>query len=294
MIPTADDGIQLSITTLITMNSMGAKISRRLSEGWRAGSHLSNRKGRGMDFAEVRPYTAGDDVRNIDWNITARTGKPHTKQFREERDRSVYVLLDLSKDMYFGSKGQLKARLATILAAAVSWQTLDSGDKIGGLVIGPDASVIQTPKGHRKAILQWLKHILECYQQGIQAPYSNVDIETGLKAILNIARPGSKLIVISDFYRASSRSFLLLRHLRKRHDLNIIQVYDALERRIEGSGTIKVENPQQAGYLLDDDEFKKHYEKVASYRQYELEKNLVVHAREFSMFDSAKELSEQI
>lgn len=294
MIPPNKDGIELSLSNLINMSSVGKQLSYRLSEGWRAGSHLSNRKGRGMDFAEVRPYISGDDVRNIDWRITARTGKPHTKQFREERDRSVYILLDLSKDMYFGSKGQLKSRLATLIAAAVSWQTLDNGDKVGGLVIGPDKSIIQTPKGHRKSILQWLKHILECYRSGLTIPYANHDIELSLKSVLNIARPGSRIVVISDFYRTSSRAFLLLRHLRKRHDLNLIQIYDGLERRIDGFGKLKIENLQQDGYLLDNDDFKKHYEKVASYRQHELERKLVVHAREFTMFNASIELTEQI
>ena len=115
-----NDGISLSLEELLRPPTLAQLLPARLVSGRRTGMHQASSKGRGMEFAEVRPYLSGDDVRSIDWRITARTGKPHTKLFREERDRSVYTLLDLDPSMYFGSRGQLKARLATILAAATA------------------------------------------------------------------------------------------------------------------------------------------------------------------------------
>jgi len=294
MISLDGDGVTLSLDDLMAISSCGTRIASQLSDGWRTGVHLSRRKGRGMDFAEVRPYVTGDDIRNIDWKITARTGKPHTKLFREERDRSVYVLLDLSSDMYFGSKRQLKARMASMITAAVSWQALKNGDKVGGLILNNQLPKLQEALSYRKGVLKWLKQICDSYNQGLEQKPESLSLLPALNTLSKVLRPGAKLIIISDFYRLCNKSCLMIRHLRKKHDVNCIQIYDALERNIEGSGFIKAENQQALGYLTDDPEFISDYAKVASFRQFELEKKLNSLTRQLIGFDAAKPLTEQL
>ena len=158
------DGIALSLEQLLRPPTLAQLLPSRQVSGRRTGMHQASSKGRGMEFAEVRPYLSGDDVRSIDWRITARTGKPHTKLFREERDRSVYTLLDLDPGMYFGSRGQLKARLATILAAATAWQALAEGDKVGGLILLDAEPIRHPPAGRRKELLLWLQKLAQAFQ----------------------------------------------------------------------------------------------------------------------------------
>jgi uncharacterized protein (DUF58 family) len=289
-----DSGINLSLDDLLAVSVSGSRIAAQLSDGWRTGSHISRKKGRGMEFAEVRPYMVGDDVRNMDWKITARTGKPHTKLFREERDRSVYIMLDLSEGMYFGSRGQLKSRLASLIAAAVAWHALRSGDKVAGLILSGEQLSIQSPTSHRKGVLIWLKQIINSYSSGIIMRPGTTDMSQALKTLGSMIRPGARLVVLSDFYNLSQKAFLMLRYMRKRHEVNLIQIYDALERKIEGTGIIGVENNEKSGFLLANNDFKSHYSRIASFRQFELERKLCTGTRQLLTFDASKSLAEQL
>lgn len=288
------DGVTLTLDDLLAASVCGSRIAAQLSDGWRTGVHLSRKKGRGMEFAEVRPYMIGDDVRNMDWKITARTGKPHTKLYREERDRSVYILLDLSQEMYFGSQGQLKSRLASLVAAAVAWHALKIGDKIGGLILCGEQMFVQPPISHRKGVLLWLKQIMDRYNTGLQHPSTSVEMINGLNTLGNMLRPGARLVVISDFYRLSQKAFLMIRFLRKRHEVNLIQIYDSLERRIEGEGILGVENADNSGFLLTDSDFKHRYAKIAGFRQFDLERKLCSNSKQLLTFDASKPLAEQL
>jgi len=130
--------IELSIEELMRAPVTGVLLPASRTRNQHFGFHMSSSKGKGMEFSEVRPYLPGDDVRHIDWRITAKTGKPHTKLFREERDRCEYILLDLSPAMYFASRGQLKARAATLIAASAAWTAFAAKDKVGCHIIMPD------------------------------------------------------------------------------------------------------------------------------------------------------------
>ena len=122
--------------------------------GHRAGTKLSNFKGRGVDLAEVRAYQPGDDVRSIDWRVTARTNKTHTKIFREERERPTLIVIDQTQSMFFGSNTRLKSVCAAEIAARIAWQTVENGDRVGGVVVEtagadqPDARRAGGADGH--------------------------------------------------------------------------------------------------------------------------------------------------
>ena len=124
-----------------------------------AGGHLSRLKGRGVEFDESRPYQPGDDLRTMDWKVTARTGKPHTKVFREERDRPVVLWLDLRRPMFFATKGVFKAVRAAQTAALVAWSAVANGDRLGGLIFSDSEHIELRPRLGRRAALRLLRVI---------------------------------------------------------------------------------------------------------------------------------------
>src|SRR5574344_971895 len=127
------NGIERTFEELLQVPPLTQLLPNTMVASQRYGLLRSISRGRGMEFSEVRAYLPGDDIRNIDWRITARTGRPYTKLFREERDRNVYIILDLDPAMYFGSQGQLKARFASLIAASCAWQAFDMKDKVDGM-----------------------------------------------------------------------------------------------------------------------------------------------------------------
>jgi uncharacterized protein (DUF58 family) len=122
-----------------------------------SGQYLSTLRGRGMEYDESRPYQPGDDIRQLDWRVTARTGKPHTKLFREERERPVFICVDYRRAMFFATKGVFKAVQAARLAALLAWRAQQQGDRVGGLVFADAIHHELPPRRNRTATLQWLK-----------------------------------------------------------------------------------------------------------------------------------------
>lgn len=288
------DGLQLTLAALLATRQGAVHSTVSRGDGARSGPHATRQRGRGMEFSEARPYLPGDDVRSIDWRLTARTGRPHTKLFREERDRTCYLLLDLAPEMYFGSQGQLKARLATLLAARFSWQALQQGDKVGGLILLGEQAHYQAPAGRRQALLHWLTRLLAAYQAGLARPADCPTLAQGLGRLNPVLRPGSQIVVLSDFYRLNGPGLLWLRRLHRQHELRCVQIMDSLELRVQGSGRLAGDNGQQQGYLDGDDAlFRRHYARVAGHRQQRLEQALRAASSDFQRHDAAHPLAHQ-
>lgn len=283
-----NDGIALSLEQLLRPPTLAQLLPSRQVSGQRTGIHQASSKGRGMEFAEVRPYLPGDDVRSIDWRITARTGKPHTKLFREERDRCVYTLLDLDPAMYFGSQGQLKSRLATILAAATAWQALEQGDKVGGVILLGAEPIRHNPAGRRKDLLMWLQQLLQAYQLGLTRPEPLLNMTEGLKLLSRTVRPGSLIHLISDFYRMSDASWLWLKRLNKSHQVHCYQIMDRLEAQLVGQGTLAADNGRQQGFLTSHDaRFVQHYRQIGMHRQHGIVRQLRESSQRFYCLDTS-------
>lgn len=282
------DGIALELEQLLKVISLEHLLPSRRTSGLKMGLHHSASKGRGMEFAEVRPYLPGDDVRSIDWRITARTGKPHTKLFREERDRAVYVLLDLDPAMYFGSRSQLKARLATQVAASASWNAFNNGDKVGGMIIVANQLLRQQPGGRRKDLIFWLNQLLNGYQAGLPRDPALYRMNDMLMQLSSHIRPGSLIHLISDFYRMNEDSWLWLRRLNKSHQIRAYQIVDHLEQEVDGDGFLAVDNGKQEGFLVSNSEhFQRHYRQVARHRQHGIERHLRETTQYFVSLDAA-------
>lgn len=191
-------------------------------------------RGRGLDFEEVRGYQAGDDIRTIDWRVTARAGAPFTKVFREERERPLLLAVDQRQPMFFGSRYCFKSALAAWLGAALAWAALARGDRVGGLVFGNTDRHDIRPRRSRRTVMAWLQ-TLHSYNHRLRGDGELTDPASSFQAVLSelerIARPGTSLIIVSDFAGAPTSGPLLQRlHRLARHgELTAIHVSDPLE-----------------------------------------------------------------
>ncbi len=193
-------------------------------------------RGRGLEFEEVRAYQAGDDVRNIDWRVTARTGRTFTKLFREERERPLLLVIDQRQPMFFGSRTCFKAKLAAYLGALLAWAALQQGDRIGGLIIGNDERCEIRPRRARKTAMAWLSALHTFnhrLQRTTQLPSAEDSLVAALADLRRIARPGSSVVIVSDFAGAENPQVRELLHSLARHcEITALYVFDPLEREL--------------------------------------------------------------
>lgn len=201
-----------------------------------SGELRSHLRGRGLEFEEVRGYQAGDDVRNIDWRVTARAGRPFTKLFREERERPQLLVVDQRQPMFFGSRTCFKSKLAAWLGALLAWAALEQGDRIGGLVIGNTHRHEIRPRRSRKTALLWL-NALHAFngelRRDTQLDDAGASLVAALTDLRRIARPGSAICLISDFAGAAHPQVRELLYSLARHcEITALHVYDPLEREL--------------------------------------------------------------
>lgn len=204
-------------------------------------------KGRGMEFAEVRPYQPGDDVRTIDWRVTARMQSPYTKLFQEERERPIFVLVDQRSPMFFGSQTQFKSVFAAKLAAMIAWTAHAHNDRIGALIFSDGVQHDIRAKRSKHAVLD-LIHQLASANTALTSPVP-VDTETSVFTMLTeanrIIKPGSLVFLISDFHDFTTESTRMLSALAKRSDVRLFHVYDQLEQKLPAVSNILISNKKQ-------------------------------------------------
>lgn len=195
-----------------------------------AGSYLARSKGRGMEFDEVRHYQVGDDVRAIDWRVTARTGRVHTKLFREERERPVFLLTELTESMRFGSSLLLKSVQAAHLAALLAWHCKANGDKLGGLVFSEQQHVLLKPLGRSRGVLRYLQALLDVHQQS--RSNQGMVLSTALAELRRLLRPGSLLYILSDFATLDAEALRHLQVLSQHNEIHCCLLSDPLELQL--------------------------------------------------------------
>ena len=230
-----------------------ARANRALSA--LSGPIKSNFRGRGIEFEEVRSYQPGDDIRTIDWRVTARTGSAHTKLFREERERPVLVVVDQRSSMFFGSSHCFKSVLAAQLAGLLAWSALHGGDRVGGLVFNEAGHQEVRPRRSRKTVLALLSQIY-CYNRALplNTTGEDEDFATMLSNLRRIARPGSSLFLISDFRGASQeRAREHLFELAKHTELTAVACADPLESELPRAGIYAVTNGNERSELYTGD-----------------------------------------
>ena len=224
-----------------------------------SGLHLSKMRGRGIDFEEFRPYQPGDDIRLIDWRVTARTNRPFTKVFREERERPVIIAVDQTHNMYFGSQIAFKSVIAAQAAAVFCWLAIDNGDRVGGLVFSDDEANLVRPKRSRRSALHLLNQIYKYNQRLTEAKNSEsltpteTDFKPGLAHALGqirrITKPGSTLYIISDFMTLDDKALQYLNQLSRHNNVICCLVYDILEESLPTPGIYSITDGSKKGSL---------------------------------------------
>ncbi|MCG8611928.1 MAG: DUF58 domain-containing protein, partial [Pseudomonadales bacterium] len=213
-----------------------------------SGPNQSRFRGRGMEFAEVRAYQPGDDIRSIDWRVTARRQKPHTKLYHEERERPVTLLCDQSLSQFFGSRHCFKSVLAAEIAATLSWLTINKGDRVGGLVFSDHEHREIRPARSRKTLMHILNTISEFNQKlNVSDTESEqlIDLNSMLQEYRRIGKPGGLLIIISDFLDFNPESRKILFELQKHSEIIAIQTSDPLDFELPPPGMYPISDGKQ-------------------------------------------------
>ena len=250
-----DSAVSVSLHALIALSRYGAVLtlgSRKIAAR-QAGGYLSAFKGRGMEFDEVRHYLPGDDVRNLDWRVTARTGKAHTKLYREERERPVLLWVDFRRSMFFATRGVFKSVIAARAAAILAWSAINHGDKLGGLLFAEQAHRALRPQSGRSAALHML-HQLVAYAEMPSQVLSTEAAWTSEQALLrlrHVARPGSLIFLLSDCRDFSHAVERQLAQLAIHNELVVMMIYDPLEQSLPPAGTYTISDGSQHFMTLD-------------------------------------------
>lgn len=192
------------------------------------GANRSIFRGRGMEFAESRAYQPGDDVKSIDWRVTARTGQPHTKLFQEERERPVHILIDLRAMMQFGTRVRFKSHLAAEVAAMLAWVGHDGGDRVGGLILTRQGVLDFKAARPRKSVLRFLEALSDQTRPDLPAG-TEVSLAYGLRRLRRVCRPGTLAFVISDFSDFDDDAAKELRRLGNVAHVTNVQITDPLD-----------------------------------------------------------------
>lgn len=212
--------------------------ARGLSRNIFAGQYHSAFKGRGMAFSEVREYQYGDDMRDIDWNVTARYNKPYVKIFEEERELTVMLLIDVSESLTFGSSTQIKRDTVAEIAATLAFSAIQNNDKIGVIFFSDEVEKFIPPKKGKKHILFIIREILS-----FQPQRKGTDISHALRYMTNAIKKRCTTFLISDFIDAQPYK-QALRIGNRKHDVVAIQVYDRLSTDLKPVGLMKVYDPE--------------------------------------------------
>lgn len=225
--------------------------TKGLSRNIFAGQYHSAFKGRGMEFSEVREYQYGDDVRDIDWNVTARFHRPYVKVFEEERELTVMLLIDVSGSLNFGTSTQLKRDLVTEIAATLAFSAIQNNDKIGVIFFSDRIEKYIPPKKGRKHILYIIRELLD-----FQPESRRTDIAMATAYLTRIMKRRCTSFIISDFY--DRKDFLLEMEIANRkHDVVAIQVYDQRTKELPNVGLMNVLDAETGHEMLIDTSNKK-------------------------------------
>lgn len=234
-LPTHSNGVTLNLDELLQYKSQSVRWLPPAKSLWSQlnGQHESAKKGRGMDFSEVRQYQAGDDIRSIDWRVTARTGKAHTKLFSEEREQPVILYLDLSSSMLFGSTLMLKSVQMAHLASVISWMTTAQKDRIGAVIDTGHQLIELKPSAMNQAPLNLMQRLIELNNTALDEITQN-GLETssftpGLHTLNRLCPKGSEIIFMSDFVRFDQSDYSLFNQICRHNRVRLVQFFDPLE-----------------------------------------------------------------
>lgn len=238
--------------------------TRGLSRHLFSGEYHSAFKGRGMSFSEVRDYQYGDDVRNIDWNVTARTGTPHVKIFEEERELTVMLLIDMSPSSYFGTVNQLKNEIITEICAVLAFSAINNNDKVGVAFFANEVELFIPPKKGKQHILRIIRELINFEPKG-----RGTEIGATLEYFNNLVKKRSICFIISDFLSMGYES--PLRIAARRHDVIGVNVIDPREESLPDVGLIRAQDAESGEIRWVDTSSRRLREEYAQWHQQHLD-----------------------
>lgn len=224
------NGIVATLEELISLRRYAQKMNYKMSKNsLQLGGYQSTFRGRGMDFMEARHYQAGDDIRHMEWRMTARRGRPHVKVYQEERERPVVLLCDFNPSMYFGTRGAFKSVIAARLAAMIAWVVMKQGDRIGALIYSANRHKEFSPHSRYSGVLPCLSALSAYTHYYTNTTANPLPFSDSLLRLKRISRPGSTLILISDFYLLDKESEPHLSRLCAHNNILAYHICDTLE-----------------------------------------------------------------
>ncbi|WPO79838.1 DUF58 domain-containing protein [Flavobacterium sp. KACC 22761] len=239
--------------------------TKRLSNHIFSGEYHSSFKGRGMTFSEVRQYQYGDDIRNIDWNVTARYNEAHVKVFEEERELTMVLMVDISGSEGFGSKSQFKKDIVTEIAATMAFSATQNNDKIGLILFSDNVELYIPPKKGRSHVLRIIRELIE-----FEPKSHKTDISEALKFLSGTQKKKAIVFMISDFMSENYEQTLKI--ASKKHDLTGVRVYDIREEKIPNLGMVNMLDAETGRTILVDTgskavrmNYEKHYHERVNY-----------------------------
>jgi len=234
--------------------------TRKLSDHIFGGEYHSTFKGRGMTFSEVRQYQFGDDVRNIDWNVTARYNEPFVKVFEEERELTMMLMADISGSEFFGTDQQFKNEIVTEIAATLAFSALQNNDKIGLILFSDNIELFIPPKKGKSHVLRIIRELLEYQPQS-----KKTDISQAIKYLSNVMKKKAIVFILSDFIAEDYERTLKI--AGNKHDITGIRIYDRREEAIPNLGMVQIEDEETGELLLVNTLSKKVRRNYATYYQ---------------------------
>ncbi len=239
-----NEAVHINVPLLVRLSRPASSLQLRSGHilARQAGDYQSPFKGRGMEFNESRLYQPGDDIRNIDWRVTARTGKTHTKLFCEERERPVFVWVDLRPPMFFATKGCYKSVIAARIASLLAWSAIQHGDRVGGVIFSDANHHELKPQRGKSAVLRLINQLVK-HPAWHQDSLAAVDKKAGTKALIRlrrVARPGSQIFLISDFRNLDEIALSQITRLSRHNDIVMIFIHDQLEKALPPAGQYRV------------------------------------------------------
>lgn len=248
----AQELVSISLASLIQLAkaAAGIKLQHSAIKSQQNGGYVSRFKGRGMEFDEARLYQAGDDIRRIDWKVTARSGSPHTKIFREERERPVFIAVDARPTMHFATRGVFKSVQAVKLAALIAWAAEHQGDRVGGQLFTLHDCQELKPQNGKQAVLRFLNLLVSgaSANSSIAAASNSAQsfsLDQILARLIQHTRPGNRIYIISDFRGLNAQAEQHLIRLARHCEVVLIMVYDPLESKLPEKGRYRFTDGQQ-------------------------------------------------
>ena len=216
------------------------------------GAHSSRFRGRGMDYLESRAYQPGDDIRSMDWRVTARTSHAHVKLYQEERERPVVVMIDLGPGMFFATRGAFKSVIAARAAALIGWAAIQNGDRIGAFLFNGGHHELR-PLGGQRGVMRLIRQLVTATDPSA-AMNQNIDVHgshlnEALLRLHRVARPGSLVFILSDFYAINADTRRHLQRLRQHNDIVACQILDAVELEPPPAGRYAITDGTETGML---------------------------------------------